>query len=105
MWPFKRAPTPAPPLSEPSALAQLAALAAELRQFQAELSQLRLEWQETLDKITAWANRQAARDRRAIGKALEAPLGPDLVPADHPDAPPSPHAAKEALRRRVFKGA
>ena len=36
----------------------------------AEITQLRLEWAETLDKFTAWANRQAARDRVRMKKSM-----------------------------------
>lgn len=41
----------------------LAELAAQLHALHSDHTQLRLEWAETLDKFTAWANRQAARDR------------------------------------------
>jgi hypothetical protein len=37
---------------------------------EADLAQLRLEWAETLDKLSNWASRQAARDRKVFGKQL-----------------------------------
>lgn len=39
-------------------------------ELKSEVTLLRMEWAEVLDKITAWANRQAARDRVAFKKAL-----------------------------------
>lgn len=59
----REAPTVAP---QPT----VAELAAAINAHHRELSQLRLEWAETLDKMTAWANRQAARDRVRIKAAL-----------------------------------
>lgn len=96
----KPAPNPPPAPSPP----EIQELTLTVRALQADLTQIRLEWQETLDKITAWANRAAARDRRAVHKALEAPQTEELPLADHPATPPNPHAAKEELRRRVFSG-
>lgn len=37
-----------------------------------DVAQLRLEWAETLDKLSNWASRQAARDRKVFGKQLAA---------------------------------
>jgi len=39
-----------------------------------EIALLRLEWAEVLDKITAWANRQAARDRVTMRNLLKEPI-------------------------------
>lgn len=48
--------------------AELEALAVAINAQYSEIAQLRLEWAETLDKFTAWANRQAARDRMRLKK-------------------------------------
>lgn len=57
-------------------------LAAAVNSLHRELAQLRLEWAETLDKMTAWANRQAARDRiRLKATPLAGEDEPDQVPA------------------------
>lgn len=45
---------------------------------EADLAQLRLEWAETLDKLSNWASRQAARDRKVFGKQLA--IDPEEVP-------------------------
>jgi hypothetical protein len=51
---------------------------ARLERLVSEFALLRMEWAEVLDKITAWANRQAARDRVAFRKALgDRPPGED----------------------------
>jgi hypothetical protein len=68
-------PQPAPEVPEALELSGFPELVAMTNAHHAELAQLRLEWSETLDKITAWANRQAARDRvrfKASMKATEA---------------------------------
>lgn len=54
---------------------------ATLEHLVSEFALLRMEWAEVLDKITAWANRQAARDRVAFRKALG-----DRPPQDDPEA-------------------
>jgi hypothetical protein len=43
-----------------------------LSQVESDLAMVRLEWAEVLDKINAWANRQAARDRVALKRTLGA---------------------------------
>lgn len=57
--PYVHEPSP----DELSKAESLADLASQLHAMHADFTQLRLEWAETLDKFTAWANRQAARDR------------------------------------------
>lgn len=62
----------------------LSELAAALNGHHRELAQLRLEWAETLDKMTAWANRQAARDRVRIKHSM------DTVEANESEPEPAP---------------
>lgn len=61
----------------------------------AEMTTIRLEWSDTLDRIQRWASRQGARHRRDIEAAL----------MEQPPAPPpaaNPGETKAELRRRVF---
>lgn len=99
--PFRRAPKP-----EKEPLVDVVhALARRVSDLEADATQLRLEWSETLDKINAWANRQAQRDRRAAHKLLEAPQNDDQPLGDQVDTPPAdPVLAKDQLRRRIFGG-
>lgn len=102
--PFKRAAKPAPPAPHPSTADVLADVDARLSKLEGQLTTLRMEWAEVLDKINAWASRQAARDRRAAGKALEASLNDD-PPADGVQGtPPTGPVSKDELRRRAFGG-
>lgn len=73
------APTVTPPQTDADAFQAaetLAQLAGQVHAHHAELAQLRLEWAETLDKFTAWANRQAARDRGRVTRAMRS-MEPD----------------------------
>lgn len=97
---FKSAPkAEIPPLQQ-----QLHELARRLSDQEADATQLRLEWGETLDKINAWANRQAQRDRRAAHKLLEGSQTDDQPAGDMQVHPADPQHAKELLRRRIFGG-
>lgn len=61
-------------------------LAQQVHSHHAEIAQLRLEWAETLDKFTAWANRQAARDRGRVQRAMRS-----MEPSEEDEGPlPSP---------------
>jgi hypothetical protein len=76
-WPWTRTQRAADPLETavppsetlPPAVAQ--PIAARLTDLEAQVSQLQLAWSETLDKLTAWGNRQAARERRRADRALD----------------------------------
>ena len=71
----------------------VAQLAGQVHAHHAELAQLRLEWAETLDKFTAWANRQAARDRGRVQRAMRS-----MEPGeDEGDAGGSPQASLPLL--------
>jgi hypothetical protein len=101
------APTPTAPASEwPNPLA------AQLSQLTADLSALRLEWSEVLDKLNRWTKRQSARDRREVNSGLAhlGEDGPEMAEDapgatnGHDPAPGSPEArlaAKAALRSRL----
>lgn len=47
-------------------------LEAQIAELRGEFAVVRLEWAEVLDKVTAWANRQAARDRVMLKQRLDA---------------------------------
>lgn len=74
----------------------------QVDRLRAEWAELQLHWAEVLDKITAWSNRQAARDRKAFGKSMgrlaEEDLGTELLQASPPETPVD---VKAELRRRV----
>lgn len=59
----------------------------------AEITQLRLEWAETLDKFTAWANRQAARDRVRMKASMRSMEDAD----DTETPPPQPNGSQPML--------
>lgn len=83
------APTVTPPQTDADAFQAaetLAQLAGQVHAHHAELAQLRLEWAETLDKFTAWANRQAARDRGRVTRAMRS-MEPDEEGGDTPVSP------------------
>lgn len=63
--------------------ATLDELAGQVHAHHAEITQLRLEWAETLDKFTAWANRQAARDRGRVQRAMKS-----MEPSEEDEGPP-----------------
>lgn len=75
---------------------------------QGQWADMQLHWAEVLDKLTAWSNRQSARDRKAANKSLDR-LAQDEAgeasPAPHLDNPisqlPSMADQKAELRRRV----
>lgn len=49
----------------------LVELAKAVNHIRSEMMLLRLEWAEVIDKLTAWSNRQAARDRVRAKKNLD----------------------------------
>lgn len=61
-------------------------LAQQVHAHHAEITQLRLEWAETLDKFTAWSNRQAARDRVRMKRAMQS-MEPDGEPEPTSEQP------------------
>lgn len=79
----------------------------QMDRLKAEWAELQLHWAEVLDKITAWANRQAARDRKAFGKSMGRLVereGPDdgVDQAEGTARPEAPmQDIKADLRRRV----
>ena len=95
--------SPAPLATEPPP-ETIGQLSARLDGVESQLATLRLEWTETLDKITAWANRQAQRDRAALKRQL-AEQDQDSEPELQlgPDAAATTAAQRKAqLRRNVF---
>lgn len=90
---------PAPLLDVPDYSEIVAAVNAH----HAEITQLRLEWAETLDKFTAWANRQAARDRvrmKASMRSMEPDSNepdPDQLPLLHGSQPMPAGAGMEGI--------
>lgn len=78
----------------------------QVDRLRAEWNELQLHWAEVLDKITAWSNRQAARDRKAFGKSMSRLAEGTDAPAEVPGyigEPPSisPADTKQELRRRA----
>lgn len=71
----------------------LEALAQQVHGHHAELAQLRLEWAETLDKFTAWSNRQAARDRVRLKRAMAAQDDSE----EGEGSPPQPEQFREVV--------
>jgi len=104
MWGFnwpKRAPAlPAQvlDLAPPDLGTRLAAVEQGLKDVQL----MRLEWAEVLDKLTAWTNRQSARDAKYLKTGLQkiAQDAPELTNAEEPIA--DPRAMKAELRRRLY---
>jgi hypothetical protein len=97
-------------IAEPSDLdpanilhARLIATERELTHIRSEFAQLQLHWAEVLDKLTAWAQRQATRDRRKMQTMLkEDDEQPEQLEAPQP--PPrelSLAEQKQELRRRA----
>jgi hypothetical protein len=80
----------------------LADLTAAVNSHHAEIAQLRLEWAETIDKFTAWANRQAARDRVRMKKSM-GEMAERAEFEDDPDVPtarsaqPMPQSGMEGI--------
>lgn len=103
--PFKRARrTPdAPAAASTAQLIQ--SVSEELGSLRAELSSIRMEWAEVLDKINRWSAREAARRRRDVNASLSAdlePVGVEMAP--NGDRSAQGHAdAKNELRRRAFR--
>lgn len=66
-----------------------------------EVQLMRLEWAEVLDKLTAWTNRQSARDAKylKVGLAKIAQDAPE--PTNDEEAEESPTLTKADLRRRL----
>jgi len=71
----------------------------EIARLRADLAQLRLEWAETLDKLSAWAKRQSKRERDELDRQLP-PALPEQSPKLVPEASGGP-VDKAALRRKV----
>lgn len=69
-WPWKRPQVEREPL-EPTDRALLLALQETTSRLRADFDLLSLEWSSVLDKIKAWAGREAARRSKATQKALE----------------------------------
>ena len=105
-----------PPLNaDQHVTARAGDLEARVSQLTAQVQGLQLEWSETLDKLSRWASRQSARDRRRVAIDLDGLAG-DAQEA-HEDAPgatngggptsgslPDRTALKAALRRRIHSG-
>lgn len=60
----------------------VASLQAELDRLRAQVADVQLQWAEVLDKIAAWGNRQAARDRARVRDALKAPQSDEELVTD-----------------------
>lgn len=91
------APNPAPLTG--AELSRVDDLERKLARIEAQFADLQLSWAETLDKLSAWANRQATRDRRALQQRLE----PDPEPVEETPPPAAAPAApsKAELRARL----
>lgn len=70
---------------------------------EAEQIGMQLAWAEVLDKITAWGNRQAARDRARVKAVLsESPEdAPETTNGGQPSPMVPPGDPKAELRRRA----
>lgn len=109
---FRRDPAPIAPrssqeLSEapalsPAQLDRIDGLEREVARLGAQLADIQLAWAETLDKLTAWANRQATRDRRTLGRKLE-DTGESFEGPQHVQEAPASAAppTKAELRARL----
>jgi hypothetical protein len=104
-WLFRRADTASGPAEgtvtpDQNLSARLSALEESMRQMQL----IRVEWTEVLDKLSAWTNRQNARDAKRLKAGLEKL---SESPEDAPEttnatgAGLDPHQLKQALRQRV----
>lgn len=86
----------APP--EPVVVLDLVSVQREVDKLRAQIADIQLQWAEVLDKIAAWGNRQAARDRARVkeslrmtaggseveGEELEGRVEGEMPPAGHP---------------------
>jgi len=80
-WPWS-APQPAVP-PPPSPVEELPEPAQErLARLEAQFSQMQLEWADTLDKITRWAGKMAARERQRLHRDLAAAESAQEAPGD-----------------------
>lgn len=105
-WPswLKRAPpAPSPTAQAPDSgsLPVLAARVAELEKMLRDLTMLRLEWSEVLDKLQAWTNRQTARDARRVKSGLSTLEAPEAIQSDDPPPDQQQPMTKAELRRRL----
>lgn len=91
------APNPAPLTG--AELSRVDDLERKLARIEAQFADLQLSWAETLDKLSAWANRQATRDRRALQQRLE-PEPESIEEAPPPQAAPAA-PSKAELRARL----
>jgi hypothetical protein len=76
LWNWLRTPsrTPSEPPEqqlETAAIETMQDLAARVVALEAQITQLQLSWQETLDKLGRWASKQAARERRRVDRDLD----------------------------------
>lgn len=92
-------------------------LEAQIAELRGEFAVVRLEWAEVLDKVTAWANRQAARDRVMLKQRLdqmnaeapeerverEARTAGNGLNGDDPPMPRNGHGAGAASPGRLSK--
>lgn len=71
---------------------ELEDVVAELAKLRGEMANLQLQWAEVLDKITAWGNCVAARERQRVKRALE---DVETVEAEGDDLPPSQNVSPQ----------
>lgn len=94
------------PLTTRELVGQLLVAVTELRERvnaqDADITSLRMEWAETLDKIHRWSARQSARLRRDTEANLDAAMASDSHQASRREGEPM---TKDELRRKVFGGA
>jgi hypothetical protein len=62
----------------------LLALTTQVAQLRSEVGALQQEWAETLERLSRWGKRQAARERKDLHATLEGP-GPEVAEEKEPD--------------------
>lgn len=105
MWPFNRPQKPSE-TSPPGLEDRLHAVERSLAELRADVSLLRREWADTLDKLQTWFGREAARKRAQLHKQLELepqPAAQEPVGAAI-DSQAERASLKAALRRKVAAG-
>jgi len=91
-------PPPRPPEAPDSDLGtRLDAVEKTLR----EVQLMRLEWAEVLDKLTAWTNRQSARDAKYLKVGLQKIAQDAPESTNDGEAVPTPTPTKQDLRRAL----
>jgi hypothetical protein len=101
---LKRAPSAPSPTAQAPDSASLSALAARVGECEValkDLTMLRLEWSEVLDKLQAWTNRQTARDARRVKSGLSALEQPAEVAEQEQQTTDQQPITKAELRRRL----